>query len=142
MGFSPCGAIPSKFGFGSVSAAQPARRTLPLQHGISPSDRRYRCPAQRNLAESYSATPMLGSRPMTLVTIGCLIQRVQQLGVARLAAEETARALCDQPPQSPHRLVTLQNGLTAHNQCDVDCSLRSDFTARIPRHLESLQGMR
>jgi hypothetical protein len=34
---APAALFPSQFGFGQRSAAQPARRTLPLQHSIKPS---------------------------------------------------------------------------------------------------------
>ena len=37
---APEALFPSQFGFGQRSAAQPARRTLPLQHSIKPSEGR------------------------------------------------------------------------------------------------------
>jgi hypothetical protein len=53
---APGALFPSQFGFGQRSPAQPARRTLPLQHSIKPSSAsRVRNGRSRALGLEFSA---------------------------------------------------------------------------------------
>src|ERR1700688_4084469 len=61
---APAALFPSQFGFGQPSAAQPARRTLPLQHSIKPnhSGRSYVRPEGRTLHEGRASFRQPGPR--------------------------------------------------------------------------------
>ena len=52
----------------------------------------------------------------------------------KLAAEETVRALYDQPLQSRIVQLPLENGLNGDNQCDVDCCWRVILPAGFHDH--------